>query len=54
MKYTALFSVLAVTLLSGAAMASCRDAQIDQTAAGCLKDMVWDEPTAACVDNPTS
>ena len=54
MKYTAIFSVLAVTLLSGAAMASCRDAQIDQTAATCLPGTVWDEPTAACFDNPTS
>jgi len=54
MKYAAIFSVLAVTLLSGAAMASCRDDGIDQTAASCLPGMVWDEATAACVDNPTS
>jgi hypothetical protein len=54
MKYTAIFTVLAVTLLSGAAMAQCRGEQIDQTAASCLPGMVWDEATATCVDHPTS
>ncbi len=54
MKYTALISVIAATLLSGTAMASCRDEGIDQTAASCLPGMVWDEATATCVDQPTS
>jgi hypothetical protein len=54
MKQTALITVLAATLLSGAAMAQCRGEHIDQTAASCLPGMVWDEATAACVDNPTS
>jgi len=54
MKYTAIFSVLAITLLSSASMASCQGDQIDQTAASCAPGLVWDEATASCVANPTS
>ncbi len=54
MKVTAILSVLAVTLLTGAAMATCRGDEMGQTAASCVRGMVWDEATAACVDKPTS
>ena len=54
MKITAILSILAVMLLSGAAMATCRGDGIEQTAASCMPGMVWDEATAMCVEQPTS
>ena len=54
MKVLATLTVLALSVLPSLALADCRAHPLDQTAASCLPNMVWDEEKETCVPSPTS
>ena len=53
MKIATALAVLAISLISGLALAECMGHPED-SAASCLPGMVWDAGTGTCVEKPTS
>lgn len=54
MRIFVTMSVLSLSILPSLAAADCRGHALDQTAASCLPNMVWDDEQMRCVPSPSS
>lgn len=54
MRVVVTLTILALSVVPSLALADCKGQALDQTAASCLPNMIWDDAQGRCVPAPSS